>query len=161
MSVFLSLLLFEICSKKAFVPDLAIVPNDDLRSSSFIPIPLSEIVRVFSLLSTSIITSGVSDELAIFLSVKPRYFLLSSASEAFEINSRKNISLSEYNELMTISRIFPVSASNLLFILVIEITLIFVNLYCKLVIKTSFSRVKFIFLTLLKVFEFTYINNRK
>ena len=62
---------------------------------------------------------------------------------------------------MTISRIFPVSASNLLFILVIEITLVYVDLYCKLVIKTSFSRVKFIFLTLLKVFEFTYLNNRK
>ena len=107
------------------------------------------------------IISGVSDELAIFLSFKPSYFLLSRASEAFEINSRKNISLSEYNELMTISKIFPVSASNLLFILVIEITLIFVGLYCKLVIETSFSRVKFIFLTLLKVYEFTYINNRK
>jgi len=30
-----------------------------------------------------------------------------------------------------------------------------------LVIKTSFSSVKFIFLTLLKVFEFTYVNIRK
>ena len=119
------------------------------------PIPLSEIVRVFSLLSTSIIISGVSDELAIFLSVKPRYFLLSSASEAFEINSRKNISLSEYSELITISNIFPVSASNLLFILVIRITLIVVIYYiCKLVIPDDFSRVKFIFFIILLGLKF-------
>ena len=58
MSVFLSLLFFEICSRKAFVPDLAIVPSDDLSSSSFIPIPLSDIINILSLLLTSILISG-------------------------------------------------------------------------------------------------------
>ena len=95
MSDFFSFEFLEICSRKAFVPDLAIVPKDDFKSSSFIPIPLSEIVRVFSLLLISILISGASDEPAIFLSVKLRYFLLSRASEAFDINSRRNISLSE------------------------------------------------------------------
>ena len=95
MSDFLSLLFVAICSRNAFVPDLAIVPREDFKSSSFIPIPLSDIVKVFSLLLTSIFISDASEEIAIFLSVKPRYFLLSRASEAFETNSRKKISLSE------------------------------------------------------------------
>ena len=45
--------------------------------------------------------------------------LVSNASDAFDTNSLKKISLSEYNELITISNILPVSASNLLLILVI------------------------------------------
>ena len=57
--------------------------------------PLSEIVNIFSLLLTSIFISETSEELFIFLSVRPKYFLLSRASEAFDTNSRKNISLSE------------------------------------------------------------------
>ena len=95
ISGFLSLAFVAICSKNAFVPDLAIVPNEDLRSSSFIPIPLSRTDKVLSLLLTSIFISEASEEIAIFLSVKPRYFLLSRASEAFDTNSRKKISLSE------------------------------------------------------------------
>ena len=91
----MSLLLLATCSRKAFVPDLAIVPKDDFKSSSFIPMPLSEIVNIFSLLLTSIFISETSEELLIFLSVRPKYFLLSRASEAFDTNSRKNISLSE------------------------------------------------------------------
>ena len=101
------------------MPDLAIVPSEDFKSSSFIPIPLSEIISVFSLLLTSILISEVAEELSIFLFVKPKYFLLSNASDAFDTNSRKKISLSEYSELITISNILPVSASNLLLILVI------------------------------------------
>ena len=73
----------------------------------------------FSLLLTRIFISELSEESLIFLSVKPKYFLLSNASEAFETNSLKNISLSEYRELITISNILPVSASNLLLISVI------------------------------------------
>ena len=45
--------------------------------------------------------------------------LVSNASDALDTNSRKKISLSEYKELITISNILPVSASNLLLILVI------------------------------------------
>ena len=83
------------CSRNAFVPDLAIVPREFIRSFSSIPMPLSLIFIVFSLLLTSIFISKGSDVSLIDLFVKAKYFFLSIASDAFEINSLTNISLSE------------------------------------------------------------------
>ena len=94
------------------VPDLAIVPNEDFKSSSFMPTPLSEMVMHLSLLFISIFISKGDEVSFIFLSVILKYFFLSIASDALEMSSRIKISLSEYRELITISKIFPVSASN-------------------------------------------------
>ena len=58
--------------------------------------------RVLSLLFTSIFISNGFEVSSMDLSVKLRYFFLSIASEALEINSRIKISRSEYKELITI-----------------------------------------------------------
>ena len=90
--------------------DLAIVPKLDISSSLDIPMPLSEIFKVFAFGSTFIFILRSIVE-ANDLSVRLLYLLLSQASDAFEINSRKKMSLLLYNELITIFKTLPVSAS--------------------------------------------------
>ncbi|CFS45526.1 Uncharacterised protein [Mycobacterium tuberculosis] len=77
------------------MPDLASVPIRSTTSSRAIPMPLSRTVRVLAALSASIsmCRSEVSTSRSLFRSASIRS--LSSASEAFEINSRRNASLLE------------------------------------------------------------------
>jgi len=85
-------------SIKALVPDLAIVPRLLINSYLVIPIPVSQIVNVLFVLSGiililkfgSVSLMEVSSLFDIYL-----YLILSNASEAFEINSLKKISLFE------------------------------------------------------------------
>ena len=80
--------LFSNSLKEAFVPDFAIVPKLEINSSLDMPIPLSEIFKVLAFGSTLIlILRSIVD--ANDLSVKLLYLLLSQASDALEINSRK------------------------------------------------------------------------
>ncbi len=83
-------------SIKDFVPDFAMVPRFSSNSLDVIPIPLSEIVMdlAFSSILIFIFNSSVlrSDCFA------ARYLNLSQASDAFDISSRRNISLFEYIE---------------------------------------------------------------
>ena len=81
------------CFKNSAEPDFAMVPISFIISSLFIPIPVSDIVNVFFFSSKLIFISNGA-----FLSIKSVPLVdskrsLSKASEAFEINSRKNISL--------------------------------------------------------------------
>ena len=62
--------------------------------------PLSEIFKVFAFGSTFIFMLRSIVE-ANDLSVRLLYLLLSQASDAFEINSRKKMSLLLYNEFIT------------------------------------------------------------
>ena len=82
-------------SKKDAVPDLAMVPILATISSSFIPIPLSEIMILFSSFKTwtSIFRSFVY--LAIDLSSTDLNLSLSIASDALDTNSLIKISLLE------------------------------------------------------------------
>jgi len=81
--------------KNDAVPDLAIVPILATTSSSFIPMPLSEIIILFSSLKilTSIFKSLVYFE--IDLSSTDLNLNLSIASDAFETSSLIKISLFE------------------------------------------------------------------
>ena len=82
-------------SKKDAVPDLAIVPIFATISSSFIPIPLSEIMILFSSFRpcTSIFRFFVY--FAIDLSSTDLNLSLSIASDALDTNSLIKISLLE------------------------------------------------------------------
>lgn len=82
---------------KALVPDLAMVPKLLINSYLVIPIPVSQIVKVFSdLLGTILILKlGSMSNLAPSVSVMDLYLILSKASEALEINSLKKTSLLE------------------------------------------------------------------
>ena len=77
------------------VPDLAIVPMLSITSSRDMPTPLSETVMVRAAGSTSTWTakSGSSSRRA--PSVSPSKRSLSQASDAFEMSSRRKISLFE------------------------------------------------------------------
>ena len=99
-------------SKKDDVPERAIVPSVSVRSSALSPIPVSKISIVFFFSFTFIRISSAS-EFKIAWSVCPRNLRLCIASEALDSSSRKKISRSEYNELITMLRILPVSASKL------------------------------------------------
>ena len=86
--------LHEFYLKKFFVPERAIVPKLSCKSFLVIPIPESVIVNVGlspSWNSINIFGSYLRDLKSSFVSV--RYLSLSSASEAFEINSLRKISL--------------------------------------------------------------------
>src|SRR5690242_7222237 len=84
--------------KNSRVPDLAMVPIFAITSSRDMPMPLSETVMVFAFSSKAILIfrSGSSPYRALFASASKRS--LSAASEAFEISSRRKISLFEYKE---------------------------------------------------------------
>ncbi|OPZ78378.1 MAG: hypothetical protein BWY78_00621 [Alphaproteobacteria bacterium ADurb.Bin438] len=97
-------------------PDLAIVPRSLINSLRLIPTPLSRIIKVPSFSSGIIsILKFAPSSFAISGLVRARYLNLSQASEEFDTNSRKNISGSEYKELITISRTFSTSALNSIF----------------------------------------------
>ena len=76
------------------MPDFAIVPRYCISSSLSMPIPLSLTDRVLASASAVIIIFGAAFS-ASSVSLRHSIRLLSSASEAFEISSRKNISLLE------------------------------------------------------------------
>jgi len=84
-------------SIKAFVPDFAIVPKLFINSYLVIPIPVSHKVKVlFVLLGITLIRKfGSKSNLEPSGSTIDLYLILSKASEAFEINSLKKISLFE------------------------------------------------------------------
>ena len=81
--------------RNALVPELAIVPRFFSRSAASMPMPLSLTIIVLAALSTaiSIFHSGASATSD--LSVSPRNFALSIASDAFDTSSRRNISFFE------------------------------------------------------------------
>ena len=85
-------------SKKLAVPDLAIVPILLTISSSLIPIPLSEIVIVFSSVLIFILIFRSLLNLDSFLFSTDSNLNLSNASDALETSSLINISLLEYKE---------------------------------------------------------------
>lgn len=82
---------------KAFVPDFAIVPKLFINSYFVIPIPVSQRVKVLLVLEgiTLILKFGSMSKRALSASAIDLYLILSKASEAFEINSLKKISLFE------------------------------------------------------------------
>gem|GEM_PF-3275968 len=86
---------FSSFSKNSFVPDFAIVQRFEIISCFVIQIPLSSIVIVFFLSSTSINILKSESSHKKFTSVRDLSLALSIASEEFEINSLKNISLFE------------------------------------------------------------------
>ncbi|MNT79724.1 hypothetical protein D3C72_2190920 [compost metagenome] len=83
---------------KSAVPDLAMVPRWVIASSRLMPIPLSSRVTVLASLSklTRIFSSAPPSSSSGLARASKRN--LSTASEAFEINSRRKISLLEYSE---------------------------------------------------------------
>ena len=87
-------------SRNFFVPERAIVPRLSITSSSLMPMPLSLTVKVRAAVSGIRVTDKVSEPInAGLASASKRNF--SQASEAFEISSRRKISLCEYSEWIT------------------------------------------------------------
>ena len=83
-------------ARNFFVPELAIVPRLLFKSSSSMPMPLSDIVSVRPVPSVNVISIlGSKAKPLRDSSVRVRYLSLSIASEAFEISSRRKISLLE------------------------------------------------------------------
>ena len=74
------------------------VPIFSLTSSRVMPIPRSRMVRVLLLLDTSISMSSSASGSRMLRSVSERWWILSSASEALEISSRRKISFCVYSE---------------------------------------------------------------
>src|SRR5258708_6994025 len=98
-------------SRNFLVPERAIVPRLSMTSSWLIPMPLSLTVNVPAVASRMKVTDISSAP------IKPGFAIaskrsFSQASEAFEINSRRKISLCEYSEWMTNRRTCLVSAWN-------------------------------------------------
>jgi hypothetical protein len=84
---------FLIASRNYVVPEWAIVPRLLIKSSLFIPIPVSQMVRVPSAaLGTNLISCFFSS-LVRLASYKDKNLTLSKASEALEMASLKNTSL--------------------------------------------------------------------
>ena len=88
---------------KALVPLLAMVPRFLTSSSLDIPTPVSLILSTFFSLSTEIRTSRSALPSMASGCVSDSSLILSRASEAFEMSSRKKMSLFEYKELMMMS----------------------------------------------------------
>jgi hypothetical protein len=81
-------------SRNFFVPERAIVPRLSMTSERLMPMPLSRTVSVPAAASTiSVITRLSPPSSSGFASASKRSF--SQASDAFEINSRRKISLCE------------------------------------------------------------------
>ncbi len=82
-------------SRNAFVPLWATVPRWSITSCRDMPMPLSEMVSVFAALSGAILIfqSVLPSSLSALASASNRTLLM--ASDAFEISSRRKISLSE------------------------------------------------------------------
>ena len=77
--------------KNSLVPDFAIVPRFLTRSSFVIPMPVSVTCKTLLSLSALIFIDISSVASNADLSVRERNRILSSASEAFEINSLRKI----------------------------------------------------------------------
>jgi len=84
-----------IASIKALVPDLAMVPKLLMSSFFVIPMPESSIVIVELVLSGMILMKKFGWASILSGSVIDSYRILSRASDAFEINSRRKTSLLE------------------------------------------------------------------
>ena len=80
---------------KAWVPERAMVPRFFSASAASMPMPLSEIASVAASLSATIEMAQSGESATSDLSVSPRYFARSIASEAFETSSRRKISFLE------------------------------------------------------------------
>ncbi|KAH9522858.1 hypothetical protein DERF_006414 [Dermatophagoides farinae] len=93
---------FDIFSvnRKSAVPDLAIVPRFATISSLVIPIPVSVICNNLLSLSALIRIDNSSVAANTSLSVNDNSRILSNASDALDISSRRKISLFLYNELI-------------------------------------------------------------
>ena len=79
------------------MPDLAMVPRFLIRSSLVMPMPRSLMISTLLFLSrlTLISRLATSPSPRMFLSVSDRKRILSRASEALEISSRRKMSLLE------------------------------------------------------------------
>src|ERR1700726_4402348 len=98
-------------SRNFLVPERAIVPRLSMTSSWLMPMPLSLTVSVPAAASGIKVTDITSAP------IKPGFAMaskrsFSQASEAFEINSRRKISLCEYSEWITNRKTCLVSAWN-------------------------------------------------
>ena len=80
---------------KAFVPDLAMVPRLNTSSSRLMPTPVSSMVNVLSILLAVMLMRICGSDSRTLGSVMDSYRILSRASDALEISSRKNTSLLE------------------------------------------------------------------
>ena len=80
-------------SIKLFVPDLAIVPRQLIKSALVIPTPVSISVSVFASRFGTISICKLDSDDNLAVSVRDSYRILSRASDAFETNSRKKTSL--------------------------------------------------------------------
>mmetsp|Transcript_17285 Transcript_17285/g.43906 ORF Transcript_17285/g.43906 Transcript_17285/m.43906 type:complete len:224 (+) Transcript_17285:452-1123(+) len=96
---------FCICSRKEDVPDLAMVPRLLIRSCLVMPMPRSRSISTFRSVSKLILISSLasSPSPSCSGSVRLRKRSLSSASLAFEMSSRRKMSLLEYRLLMIMS----------------------------------------------------------
>ena len=81
--------------RNSAVPDLAIVPIFSIISSSDIPIPLSDMVKVLFSSSTMTLIFKSSERLANLELLIDLNLSLSRASDALDINSLRKISLFE------------------------------------------------------------------
>mmetsp|Transcript_2937 Transcript_2937/g.9044 ORF Transcript_2937/g.9044 Transcript_2937/m.9044 type:complete len:208 (-) Transcript_2937:22-645(-) len=115
-------------SKNSFDPLFAIVPKFFVSSSSLMPIPLSSIINFIDGDDDVPVSSSFSSTVDILIlnsdsfsasvnPYRPASFiascrLFSSASDAFDINSRKNTSFSWYKLFVTMSNKRAVSALN-------------------------------------------------
>ena len=93
-------LLTETFWKNSLVPDLAIVPRCLIKSSFVIPIPVSVTWRMLLSLSALILIENSSVASRADLSVRDRNRILSSASEALEISSRRKICQKRRGQLL-------------------------------------------------------------
>ena len=82
-------------SMKALVPDLAIVPKLLMSSFFVMPTPGYSIIRVDFVLSRTILMYKFGRASIFSGSVTDSFGMLSSASDAFESNSRRKIALLE------------------------------------------------------------------
>nr|AFK34259.1 unknown [Lotus japonicus]AFK39728.1 unknown [Lotus japonicus] len=82
-------------SMNSLVPDLAIVPKLFTKSALVMPIPLSIMVKVLFALSGMIWMNNSGCPSSLLLSVRLSKRILSKASEALLMSSRRKISLLE------------------------------------------------------------------
>src|ERR1700722_20063573 len=98
-------------SRNFLVPDRAMVPRLSMISASLMPMPLSLMLKVpASVSGVSVIDSASLPKSSGLAIASKRNF--SQASEAFEISSRRKISLCEYSEWITKRSTCLVSAWN-------------------------------------------------
>src|SRR5688572_2363821 len=113
------------CSTNSVAPENAIWLMYFLISSAVIPIPWSEIVILRVSLSTLTFTFKSSPTSPLYSPIADKRFSFWVASTAFETNSRRKISWSEYKNFLMIGKIFSVWIEMVPFSAIIFMLLIF------------------------------------